>query len=398
MRTRRETVCTRPRVGIDLHVVKGIYQGSRTHCLELFSRVISLCPDFDFFVVTTEPEALLLFNPSFASANVQIISIAPAVSAQRLLWQMPRIAGRFGLSLLHLQYIVPPIALCPTAVTVHDILFETYPQYFERLFVKRSRLLVPFSIRRSALVFTVSDFSRRQICSRYSIPEERVTTIPNGVDTGRFYPGNAGSDIVRKLGLQPGAYFLTVGRLEPRKNHTTLLRAWAKLSHPRPRLVIAGQRDFGYREALGLIDSLGLGNDILLLENISDTDLPALYRNAQAFVYCSWAEGFGMPILEALASGVPVIAPTTTAVPEVCGDAALLIDPARSEEIAGAVRTLIEQNDRRKQLVQRGSQRVREFNWERSATIVRNTYLRYFGRLTEEKIEGTTAGGAASDR
>ena len=217
----------RPRIGIDLHVVDGIFQGSRTHCLELFSRVIACTLECDFVVLANDPQKLLSFSESFALPHVTILPMPKLPAPARILWQLPQIVRRHGISLLHTQYIAPPVPFCATAVTVHDILFESHREYFEKSFVFRSRLLVPFSIRHSALVFTVSEFSRRQICDTYSIPAEKVHTIPNGVDVARFFPGDAGRDAIRDLGLKSGGYFLTVGRLEPRKNHATLLRAWA---------------------------------------------------------------------------------------------------------------------------------------------------------------------------
>ena len=192
----------RPRIGIDLHVAEGIFQGSRTHCLELFSRVVALAPECDFFVLSPEPRNLISFSESFALPNVTLISMAKAPAPVRLLWQLPQIVRHCRLSLLHVQYIAPPLPFCSTAITVHDILFESHREYFEKTFVFRSRLLVPFSARQSAAVFTVSEFSRKQICDTYSISPEKIHTIPNGVDCGRFFPGDTGCDLVRGIGLE----------------------------------------------------------------------------------------------------------------------------------------------------------------------------------------------------
>jgi glycosyltransferase involved in cell wall biosynthesis len=239
--------------------------------------------------------------------------------------------------------------------------------------------MVPLSVRRSAEVFTVSDFSRRQICETYGIKNDKVHAILNGVDTLRFFPGKEGRNVVDDLGLTPGQYFLTVGRLEPRKNHANLLRAWARLNEPRPRLAIVGQRHFGYNEALALVSSLHLEQSVVVLENVSDEQLPAIFRHAKAFVYCSMAEGFGMPVLEAMASGVPVISSATTALAEVCSEAALLVDPKNIDDISNAIRKLDDDLDMRQDLTHRGLDRVKGFTWESSAAVVANTYRRYFG-------------------
>lgn len=365
----------RLRIGIDLHVAGGIFQGSRTHCLELFSRVIRAIPECEFIVIGAAPEALLSFSDAFALPNVIIFPIPKRSAVERLLWQLPRVVKHFGVSLLHTQYITPPFLPCAAAVTVHDILFESHPQYFEKIFVARSRILVRRSIRQSDLIFTVSDYSCREIATIYSVPAERIRTIPNGVDPGRFFAGDEGVDSIRTLGLTPRRYYLTVGRLEPRKNHANLLRAWANLSSPRPPLVIVGQRDFRYSETFGLLHALQLEHDILILEEISDLTLPALYRHARGFVYSSHAEGFGMPLLEAMASGVPIISSPQTALSEIGGDAVLWADPNNASDISRAVATLDRDESLRQELIRRGLERSQRYSWDRAAAIVRDAYL-----------------------
>jgi glycosyltransferase involved in cell wall biosynthesis len=319
------------------------------------------------------------FSGRFNSPNVALVAMPQAPAAIRLLWQLPHLARQHRMDLLHTQYIAPPFSPCATAVTVHDILFESHPEYFDRLFVLRSHLLVRRSVRKSVDIFTVSDFSRRQIAETFRISPSAVHTIHNGVDGARFFPGSEGREVVENLTLEAGRYFLTVGRLEPRKNHANLLRAWARLRKPRPRLAVVGQRHFGYDDALNLIHTLQLEGDVVVLEDIADGQLPALYRNAKAFIYCSWAEGFGMPILEAMSSGIPVISSATTALSEICADAALFVYPENIDEIGNAIRELDQRPDVRQDLVLRGLRRVTDFNWNSSAEIVREVYLRYFG-------------------
>jgi glycosyltransferase involved in cell wall biosynthesis len=369
----------RPRIGIDMHVVDGIFQGSRTHCLELFSRVIALTPECDFVVLAGDPEKLVSFSESFLLPHVTLCTMRERPASVRLLLQLPHLVRGLGISLLHTQYITPPVSFCASAVTVHDILFESHPELFERFFVSRSRLLVPLSIRRSAAVFTVSEYSRRQICSTYAVPAAKVHTIPNGVDRSRFVPAEGGLEFPTEYGLKPKSYFLTVGRLEPRKNHATLLRAWAQMNAPRPHLVVVGQRDFQYREVFELIETLGLQQDVKVLEDVSDAQIPVIYRHAKGFVYCSRAEGFGMPLLEAMASGIPVVSSANTALSEVCGDAALLVDPDSPTKIRDAVLALDQKPELREELIRRGQLQAVEFTWEKSAQTVREIYLRHFG-------------------
>lgn len=370
---------TSPRIGIDLHVASGLFQGSRTHCLELFSRVVAITPECDFIVFSENPGHLISFSSNFRLPNVLLVEMPHKSAPIRLIWQLPRLARRYNLSLLHTQYIAPPLTRCPTAVTIHDILFESHPQYFDRAFVYRSRLLVPRSARRSVTVFTVSDFSEQQIHRIYGIPREKVHIIPNGVDLCRFFPGELGRDFVPKLGLSPREYYLTVGRLEPRKNHIALLQAWSNLRSPRPKLAIVGQRHFGYSDVISLISSLHLESDVLLFENISDDALPTLYRNARGFLYCSWAEGFGMPLLEAMASGVPVISSRNTALEEVGSEAVLYADPSQPQDISEKIELLERDASLRENLISGGLERAGHYTWESSAQTVRMAYLEHFG-------------------
>jgi len=371
------------RIGIDMHTFDGIHQGSRTHCIELFSRAMKVGSEFQFFVFLAEPEKLKEATERFSYRNVEFVKMDHQSAPARLLFQLPALSRKYGLDLLHTQYIVPPFSACPTAVTVHDILFESHPSFFTKSFRLRSKVLCRTSARKSALVFSVSEFSRQELVRLYSLRGDRVTTLVNGVDLVRFHPGDEGADVVQTLGLTPGTYLLTVGRLEPRKNHAGLLRAYNKLPRPRPKLAIVGQRDFGYQEIFGLIETLGLKDDVLLFEGIEDSILPALYRNALAFVYPTWAEGFGMPLLEAMASGVPVLTSSTTSLPEVAGDAAIYLQPDDIDSITSAMMKVISDAEFRSLLIQRGFARTELFSWDRSAAQLVRSYREYFGATSD---------------
>lgn len=364
----------RPRIGVDMHVVDGIFQGSRTHVLELYAALLPLLPQFDFHLLCEQPHRLLDFSPAFALPHVHHVYMPSANPVKRLCWQLPSLQRRLGLDLLHMQYILPVPCLCPGIVTIHDVLFETHPQYFGRLFRLRSMLLMRWSARRAVHVFTVSDYSRGTMLQRYPVQAERVSVTHNGVDLCRFHPGPEGADLVRTLGLSPQGYLLSVGRLEPRKNHANLLRAYAQLGPSTVPLVIAGQRHFSFDEVLSEIDRLGLRGRVHLLDRVGDDVLPALYRHALLFAYPTWAEGFGMPPLEAMASGVPVVTSRTTALPEVVGDAGLLVDPDDSTALAAALRRLLDEKDLRETLSNLGLAQAQRFQWQRSAQTVAQVY------------------------
>jgi glycosyltransferase involved in cell wall biosynthesis len=367
----------RPRVGIDLHTLEGIHQGSRTHCLEIFSRLPGMAPEMDFFFFADtgrwRPPAGL-----FQEDNVSVIHMEHTNPLRRLAVQLPGLVKKSQIDLLHTQYICPPLVGCSTAVTVHDILFEEFPQFFGSFFRFRSRLLVRRSVRQSPLIFTVSEYSRNEIARKYGISSDRIGVITNGVSADRFYPGDDGSEAVAKLGVRPGEYLLTVGRLEPRKNHARLIEAFSLLPAPRPKLLIVGQRDFGYQEMIELIRKLGVSEEVILQEKVDDHLLPAVYRNARLFLYPTLAEGFGMPVIEAMASGVPVITSNCTSLPEVAGDAAILADPASPSDLAKEIERVLDDADLSRRLSEKGVIRARDFNWTSPVLLLRDWYRSYF--------------------
>jgi glycosyltransferase involved in cell wall biosynthesis len=362
------------RIGFDLHVVDGIFQGSRTHVIEVFSRVARLCPEFEFVALLSGVGRLKQDYPGFDLPNVKLEALRHTGSIRRLAWELPQKQARLNLDLLHLQYILPMPSLSPTVVTIHDVLFESHPEYFTAFFRARSRLFMRIAASQAKHVFTVSEFSKREICSRYNLATQDVSVTPNSADMQRFFPGENGRDLLSTRGLEAGKYLLTVGRLEPRKNHVTLIKAYLSLGPQAPKLVIAGQRDFGFETLLTLLQSPEAKQRILVLEDVGDEELPALYRNSLAFVYPSMAEGFGMPPLEAMASGVPVIAADNTGLSEVIGTAGLLIDAKDTSALRDAMAQLIDDATIRQRLAKAGLERARSYSWEASAMVVAGQY------------------------
>jgi glycosyltransferase involved in cell wall biosynthesis len=289
------------------------------------------------------------------------------------------------------QYRMPLLPWGACAVTIHDTLFETHPQFFTPKFVRMARLTGKLAIRRAKVLLTVSEFSLKEIARLYRVDPLQVTVTGNGVNLARFHPtsadGGDGSDdwngagLVRVLGAEPGEYLITVGRIEPRKNHLNLVRAYALLSEPRPPLLIVGQRDFEHDEAFAEVAALGLQDDVTFLEDVGDAQLPALLRHARVFVYPSFAEGFGMPVLEAMASGVPVVTSNTTALPEVAGNAALTVDPNDPKAIAGAIEQLLFDAALRRKLAALGLEVAARHRWDTAAKALLGAFRRFFASL-----------------
>jgi glycosyltransferase involved in cell wall biosynthesis len=259
-------------------------------------------------------------------------------------------------------------------VTIHDVLFESHPEYFTSFFRLRSQVFMRLAAMQAEHVFTVSDFSKREICNRYGMKPNAVTVTPNSANFAKFYPGRDGADLVQTRGLAPEGYLLTVGRLEPRKNHVTLLKAYVKLGPSAPPLVIVGQRDFGFEEMLATVADSEARGRIHVLENVGDQELPALYRNCLAFAYPSLAEGFGMPPLEAMASGVPVIAADNTGLTEVVGNAGVLVDSHDVDGLTNALHAVSQDASLRASLIDSGLKQARSFSWDSAAMSVAQQY------------------------
>lgn len=369
----------RRRIGVDFHTFDGLFQGSRSHILGLFSEAVALAPEFDFVFFLNDVERLRQSHSAFRAPNVELVRMPHWPGLLRLAIQLPLLRLRHQVDLLHVQYRIPPVAFGPCACTIHDLLFESHPQFFERGLVLQSKLTFRYSALKAQLLFSVSEFSKNEIARRYRVMPDRINVLYNGVDRQRFFPGEVGCERLRKYDLASGGYILTVGRLEPRKNHRNLLRAYALLPCKAFPLVVVGQRDFGCDGLFDLVEELGLTGRVYFLESIDDFDLPVLMRHAKAFIYPAFAEGFGMPVAEAMASGVPVVTSRTTSLPEVAGDAALLIDPTSPESIAEALCNLIENDTLCASLRDRALQRVDRFDWRLSAEKLVSAYNSFFG-------------------
>jgi glycosyltransferase involved in cell wall biosynthesis len=358
------------RIGIDGHHLNGKPQGSRTYLLGLIRELARIASDDRFFIYSFEPEETrgLLDAPSLTHRRV-----FPESARLRLPFVVPALEMRDRLSVFHSQYICPPVSMVPEIVTIHDILFETHPDLFVGAFSRRSVELIRRSARRARRVLTVSDFSRRALLERYRLPESKVVTIHDAVDHARFRPMTGAEDLdrlarVKKRYALEKPYLLSVGRLEPRKNLVRLIRAF-RLARPNLdpglELILVGQKDFRFEAIQEEIQRAPDG--VRFLGPVPDEDLPALYNLARLFVFPSLVEGFGMPVLESMACGTPVVASRRGALPEVGGDAVAWVEPEHEESIAAAMTDLLTDTDRATRFASAGLARARSFSWETAA-------------------------------
>ena len=200
----------RPRLGVDFHTFDGIFQGSRSHLLGLYREAIVQGPDVDFVFFLSRPDDLRRSHAEFSRSNVQLVVMPRRPGLWRLSWQLPALRRRHRLDLLHLQFRLPLLPSGPCICTLHDVLFETHPQYFGRTFRLMARLSARHAVRRARFTLTVSEYSRREIARHYPVDVNRVILTPNAVDRERFHPrvpGPASAEeaaVLRRWGLHHG--------------------------------------------------------------------------------------------------------------------------------------------------------------------------------------------------
>jgi glycosyltransferase involved in cell wall biosynthesis len=363
------------RIGIDAHHVNGKPQGSRTYLLELIRSLSRLSSD-EIVVYSFRPEETATVLRAEGVAHRRVF---PESARLRLPVVVPALTIRDRLSVLHSQFVIPLFSSTPNVVTIHDILFETHPDLFEGAFSARSKALIRRSARRAEVVLTVSEFSRRALVERYGLPADKVIVTPNGVDRRVFRAIPAELQSVRERHGLDGPFVLAVGRIEPRKNLIRLIRAFSRARERLSRgvrLAIAGQEDFRSREVL---EEAARHDSIVFLGGVPDADLPGLYNLAEALAYPSLAEGFGIPVLEAMACGTPVLAAARGALPEVGGDAVLWAEPEDEEALASGIERILTDSELRARLRAAGPPRARLFDWDETAKRTLEAYRRAAG-------------------
>jgi glycosyltransferase involved in cell wall biosynthesis len=255
------------------------------------------------------------------------------------------------------------------------------PETFKRRSWMQLRLTVRRTARRAAHIITVSEFSRDDIIKTYGIAPEHITVTPEAAPK-HFAPAD-GKEVerVRAQYKIEGDYILAVGSIQPRKNLSLLLAAYSDLLRARPqvklpRLVLVGKRAWLYAETLRSVSRLGLEAHVTFTGYVPERDLPPLYTGALCFVYPSYFEGFGLPPLEAMKCGAPVITGNRTSLPEVVGNAGLTVDPFDKDALAQAILHVIEDAALRDRLRALGLERARVFDWRETARLTLNAYER----------------------
>lgn len=371
-----------PTIGIDARGMTGSPTGVGRYVKNLVRAMAALDPELALRLYVpraAEPVA----GPSAGRARVETVALGMPWVDNVLAWNHVRLAAqmlRRPVDLFHgTFYTLPAFCPAPAVVTLHDITFHLHPEWF----TWKARLafngFARASARKARHVLTVSECSRADIIAAYDLPPSSVTAVPLAPDPdfARLSDPARLQEVKQRYGLD-GDYLLHVGAITPRRNLPRLLEAFASVRRRAPglTLVLAGTVEPPSPPVEIEVNRKGLAAAVKMAGYVRPGDLPVLYGGAAAVVYPSLYEGFGLPVLEAMASGVPVLASATSCFPEVAGDAALLVDPTSIEAIAEGLWSILSDEALRRDLIVKGLARAASFSWERTARATLDVYRR----------------------
>ncbi|MCB8982268.1 MAG: glycosyltransferase family 4 protein [Ardenticatenaceae bacterium] len=330
-------------------------------------------------VLASDERLILLRDPTrpsrwqlpAPSAQVEWVETAVSPFSLSQQWQIPKLLREIGADLYHSPYYLMPYRTgIPTLLTFYDLIPQRFPQYVSPRARLLTSLLTRLALRAADQVVAISQFTRKDALAAYPLAAEKVTAVPLAADP-HFQPQPAAEiDRIRTTYQLPPTYALYLGINKPHKNLVNLLLAWNMLTEQLPEappLVIAGAWDKRYPEAKETAAALNLTSHITFLGPVAEEDLPGLYSGAELFVFPSQYEGFGLPVIEAMACGTAVACARTSSLPEVGGEAAAYFDPTQPEEITAVLHHLLTDNAARERRRTLGQKQAQLFSWEKTA-------------------------------
>ncbi|MCF6131472.1 glycosyltransferase family 4 protein [Flavobacterium wongokense] len=358
------------RIFVDCHVFDGNFQGTTTYLKGLYSELIK---DKKFHFVLGAAKIDFLETIFGTHDNVSYVQYKSGNKFYRLLFDLPTIIKEHHIDYAHFQYVVPPFKNCKYIVTIHDVLFLDFPQYFPLAYRIKNKLLFKSSATKSEVVLTVSDYSKQQIQKHFNV--QKVTVTPNAVDPIYFEPYD--KDEVKELvkeKFKTTDYFLFVSRWEPRKNHDRLLKAFVENQHyKKNNLVFVGNKALenkvynDYYEAL----PADIKAKVFSFNKVDYDDLVLLVRGADLSIYPSIAEGFGIPPLESLAANVPTICSNTTAMSDFDFFGDCLFNPLDLNDLKNKIEIGLHDT----KTPQKRSEMAAKFTWQSAAAQFKKAVL-----------------------
>jgi glycosyltransferase involved in cell wall biosynthesis len=369
------------RIALDGFPLSSPKTGIGHYTLELARALAEISPDDRFELISPFPFCdSVVQELQQASIKNLILNNPQAASFRRRWWALglPLFLRQNSFDLFHgTNYEVPLWNQRRNVVTIHDLSLQLHPEYHEPRLVRRARRRLPLMIRSAAKIIAVSESMKREMCEHLKIKPERIAVTPEA-PRKNFSPLRLSETLAirQRLGIEPD-FMLAVGTIEPRKNLLTLVRALDQILRTtalRPQLVIAGGEGWLMDELYAYLAASGCSERVRFIGYTSDNELGALYSSCRISVYPSLYEGFGLPPLEAMACGAPVIASRIPAIAETVGKAAVLFDPTDSEDLANKIVQLWNNESQRMELSEAGITRAAEFTWQRTARLTLDVY------------------------
>ena len=361
------------RIGINaLFLLPGKVGGSEVYLRNLVRSMARVAPENEYLLYVNRESAGLLGAEGIREVQC---NVAAESRPMRILYEqtmLPILARRHGLDALLSAGMTAPF-FCPvtSVLTVYDLQHVNEPQNFNRWYLLFLKTIISLSARSAKSVLTLSEKSRRDIVRVYGLSPERVAVTYLAADRSVFYRRSEAeiASLKEKYGL-PEEFILYIASSLPHKNYERLLCAFAEVRRKMPdiKLVLIGARDYGHEAISARIESLGLSDSVLFLGWLPFEEIPVIYSAASLFVFPSLHEGFGIPVLEAFASGTPVVCSRIEPLDEVAGDAALFVDPLSADAIAEGILRVLGDSQLKDALRAKGLKRAGEFSWERTAS------------------------------
>ncbi len=379
----RDVSASAPHIGLNLiFLVPGETGGMEVAARELIPALLSEAPVGTRFTAFINREAALDADAPWGELLPAVT--VPVSARNRVQWVLgeqtllPRLAARADVDLVHsLASTAPVWGRFRRVVTVHDLIYARFPEAHAGIRDKGMKVLVPWAVRRSDRVIADSRSTREDLMQLLGVPAGRIDVVPLGLGAVRQASPLPEREVRARFDLGERPVLLSLSAKRPHKNLPALLGALARLrSDSRPVLVLPGYATAHEGELRELARSLDVGGDVCFPSWVSPEELEGLWGLARVFVFPSLYEGFGLPVLEAMARGVPVACSNASSLPEVAGDAALLFDPRDVAAIASAIRRLLDEPALAASLRERGLARARDFTWQRTARLTLDCYAR----------------------
>lgn len=363
------------KVGIDAHMVGHSEGGNETYIYNLVNALAEIDRQNKYVIFVTDNNVARnwrINNPNFIFDTVFSLNLF------RLGFQFLGKVKKHQLDLMHFTYHLPLLCPCKIVLTIHDIGFMKFPYFLSR----KNKYLMPiigkWSAQKSNAIITISDNSKKDIQRFYHITEKMIH-IAHGACSEKFFNIEKTNLSKVKAKYRIGRdYVLFLGNIEPRKNLMILIRGFSKIINQYSLddydLVIGGKPWRLESKLLEEIQKLGINDHVVFIGRVEDSDLPSIYALAKLFVFPSIYEGFGLPPLEAMACGIPVITSNTSSLPEVVSDAGILVDPYDVEGWASAIYNVLTNHKLRKKMITKGLERTKSFSWEYTARKTLNVY------------------------